>query len=95
MQRLCAEVDIGFFQIITNDSGAGVCWSTGLYNVQRARGLPQGEHGGPDCWFLQVLYDAARSRGVKHSLISQAISSVQGAGASMDAAWTSLKPASL
>ena len=97
MQRLCAEVDIGFFQIITNDSGAGVCWSTGLYN---------GPNGPEACrkvsmadrivGFLQVLYDAARSQG-RETLIDITIEifGYKAPEASMDAAWTSLKPGQL
>lgn len=97
MQRLCAEVDIGFFQIITNDSGAGVCWSTGLYN---------GPNGPEACrkvsmadrivGFLQVLYDAARSQGRETLIdITSDIFGYKAPEASMDAAWTSLKPGQL
>lgn len=97
MQRLCAEVDIGFFQIITNDSGAGVCWSTGLYN---------GPNGPEICrnvsmadrivGFLQVLYDAARSQGREMLIdITSDIFGYKAPEASMDAAWTSLKPGQL
>lgn len=97
MQRLCAEVDIGFFQIITNDSGAGVCWSTGLYN---------GPNGPEACrkvsmadrivGFLQVLYDAARSQGRETLIdITSDIFGYKAPEASMDAAYTSLKPGQL
>lgn len=93
MQQLCAEIDIGFFQIITNDSGAGVCWSTGLYN---------GPNGPEACrsvsmadrivGFLQVLYDAAHSQGRDPLIdITSDIFGYKAPEASMDAAWASLK----
>lgn len=31
MEKLCTEVEIEYFHIFTNDSGGGLCWSTGLY----------------------------------------------------------------
>ena len=97
MQELCGQVDIGFLQIITNDSGAGVCWSTGLYN---------GSNGPESCrkvsmadrivGFLQVLYDAARSRGRETLIdITSDIFGYKAPEASMDAAWNSLKDGQL
>jgi len=32
MDTLCSQIDIGYLQIVTNDSGAGLCWTSGLYN---------------------------------------------------------------
>lgn len=97
MQRLCAEVDIGFFQIITNDSGAGVCWSTGLYNgpngPEACRKVSMAER---IVGFLQVLYDAARSQGRETLIdITSDIFGYKAPEASMDAAYTSLKPGQL
>lgn len=31
MKKLCSEVNVDYFYILTNDSGGGLCWSTGLY----------------------------------------------------------------
>lgn len=31
MEKLCTEAEIEYFHIFTNDSGGGLCWSTGLY----------------------------------------------------------------
>jgi hypothetical protein len=31
MFKLCSEVNIEYFHIFTNDSGGGLCWSSGLY----------------------------------------------------------------
>lgn len=30
--KLCSEVELAYIQIVTNDSGAGLCWSHGLYS---------------------------------------------------------------
>ena len=60
MNRLCAEIDIGYLQIITNDSGAGLCWSNGLYNGPNGptccHDIPLGERL---LRFMQVFQDAA------------------------------------
>ena len=32
MQELCKHVNIGYIRMYTNDSGSGLCWSSGLYN---------------------------------------------------------------
>ncbi|MGN1075317.1 MAG: hypothetical protein ACI4QB_10025 [Eubacteriales bacterium] len=97
MRRVCAEADIGFFQIITNDSGAGVCWSTGLYNgpngPEACRKVSMAER---IVGFLQVLYDAARSEGREMLIdITSDIFGYKAPEASMDAAWTSLRPGQL
>ncbi|MFO7611728.1 MAG: hypothetical protein R6W99_04480 [Clostridia bacterium] len=31
MEKLCGTADIDYFNILTNDSGGGICWSSGLY----------------------------------------------------------------
>ncbi|MFV0400467.1 MAG: hypothetical protein ACK5LX_07590 [Oscillospiraceae bacterium] len=92
MQRLCEEVDIGFLQIITNDSGAGVCWSSGLYNGPNGpQACKQTSMAQRIVGFLQVLHDAAHSKG--RDTVVDITSDIYGYKApetSMDAAWTSL-----
>lgn len=31
MKKLCTDINVNYFYILTNDSGGGLCWSTGLY----------------------------------------------------------------
>ena len=31
MKKLCTDTDVDYFYILTNDSGGGLCWSSGLY----------------------------------------------------------------
>lgn len=97
MQRICEQIDIGFLQIITNDSGAGLCWSTGLYNgpngPEACRKVSMAERV---VGFLQVLYDAAGSMGRNMLIdITSDIFGYKAPEASMDAAWVSLKPGQL
>lgn len=62
--RLCREIDIGYLQLITNDSGAGVCWSSGLYNgpngPQACRHIPLEKRL---LTFMRVFQEAARKNG--------------------------------
>lgn len=92
MQELCKMVDIGFFQIITNDSGAGVCWSTGLYNGPNGPdACKQTSMANRILGFLQVLTDAARSQGRDMMIdITSDIFGYKAPEASMDAAWNTL-----
>jgi hypothetical protein len=32
MEKLCRHINIGYIRLYTNDSGGGLCWSSGLYN---------------------------------------------------------------
>lgn len=64
MEILYRDVDISYIQIVTNDSGAGLCWSHGLYS---------GENGPASCrdiplaqrlmGFLDVFTETAGSMG--------------------------------
>lgn len=65
MKQLCEIVPIEFFQLLTNDSGGGICWSQGLY---------PGKNGPLRCKhisfaqritkFLSVLQEGAAQAGV-------------------------------
>ena len=64
MDMLLDEMEIAYLQIITNDSGSGICWSDGLYN---------GKNGPAACravsmadrlaGFLRVFTDSAKAHG--------------------------------
>lgn len=94
MDKLCQEIDIGYLQLITNDSGAGVCWSSGLYN---------GPNGPAACRhiplekrllrFLSVFQEVAKKNG--RDTIMDMTSHIIGfktADAAMDAVWKQLAP---
>lgn len=65
MKELCSIIPIEYFQLLTNDSGGGICWSEGLY---------PGKNGPLRCKhisfakrisnFLSVLQDGAAQAGV-------------------------------
>ena len=94
MNRLCAEIDIGYLQIITNDSGAGLCWSAGLYNgpngPARCREIPLGERL---LRFLQVFQDAAARQG--REMITDITSHIIGfkeKDGAMEGVWRHIRP---
>ena len=64
MEVLYRDVDISYIQIVTNDSGAGLCWSHGLYSGENGPAacqnvpLPQRLLG-----FLDVFTETARECG--------------------------------
>ena len=65
MEKLCRIIPIEYFQLLTNDSGGGICWSEGLY---------PGKNGPLRCKhisfakrisnFLSVLQEGAANAGV-------------------------------
>ena len=94
MDRLCREIDIGYLQLITNDSGAGVCWSSGLYNgpngPQACRHIPLEKRL---LTFMKVFQDAARKNG--REMITDITSHIIGfkaADSAMDGVWKQLEP---
>lgn len=94
MNRLCAQIDIGYLQIITNDSGAGLCWSAGLYNGSngpaRCREIPLGERL---LRFLQVFQDAAARQG--REMIADITSRIIGfkeKDGAMEGVWRHIRP---
>ncbi len=66
VQMLCRDTGVDYFQILTNDSGGGLCWSTGLYSGAngpahcRNRSMAERIRG-----FLDALQDGAREVGVE------------------------------
>ena len=94
MDRLCREIDIGYLQLITNDSGAGVCWSSGLYNgpngPQACRHIPLEKRL---LTFMRVFQEAARKNG--REMITDITSHIIGfktADLAMDGVWKQLEP---
>ena len=94
MNRLCAQIDIGYLQIITNDSGAGLCWSAGLYNgpngPARCREIPLGERL---LRFLQVFQEAAARQG--REMITDITSHIIGfkeKDDAMEGVWRHIRP---
>lgn len=64
MERLCVEAEIEYFHIYTNDSGGGLCWSTGLYTGKNGpewcRHIPMNKRLGK---FLDALKAGTKNAG--------------------------------
>lgn len=77
LEVLFREVDLHYIQIITNDSGTGICWSDGLYNGKNGpascRDIPMADRL---AGFLQVFSDCAD--GYPHGLLIDLTSDILG-----------------
>lgn len=64
MEQLCRECDLDYLFLFTNDSGSGICWSTGLYNGPNGptwcRNIPIGKR---ILKFFQVFRQGAADAG--------------------------------
>lgn len=64
LEILYRDVDISYIQIVTNDSGAGLCWSHGLYSGEngpaRCRDIPLSRRL---LGFLDIFTDTAKAYG--------------------------------
>lgn len=92
MDVLCTEIDIGYLRIITNDSGAGVCWSEGLYNgangPERCRHIALGERL---LKFLGVFQEAAHRHGRLMTVdLTSHIIGFKEADSAMESVWNRL-----
>ena len=98
MKKLCRALpDLSYLQIITNDSGAGLCWSDGLYyganGPSFCRHKTTAERVIP---FLDCLSEAAEAEQDELFIdITGNIYGYKAAEASLDAAWEQLKPGQL
>ncbi|HPQ47249.1 MAG TPA: hypothetical protein PLP30_07775 [Clostridia bacterium] len=65
MYKLCSAANIEYFHIFTNDSGGGLCWSTGLYTGKNGpewcRSIPMNKRVGK---FLDTLKRGTNKAGV-------------------------------
>lgn len=93
METLCREVEIDHLQIVTNDSGAGICWTTGLYNgpngPSACRHIPLGQRL---LTFLNLLQTAAQ-RGGGRTVTADLSSNIIGfkeSETAMDEVWPNL-----
>lgn len=91
MAELLGCADIDYFHILTNDSGAGLCWSTGLYpganGPSRCRGIPQAQR---ILGFLESLDQGAREAGRDVEIEINANIGFKESERSMDSMWPSL-----
>lgn len=93
MDAILQEMDLEYLQIITNDSGAGICWSTGSYNGKNGpaacKSIPLADRV---LTFLDVFTDAAHKN--QKELLVDMTSDIFGFKeheAALDAAWPKLK----
>ncbi len=92
MFKFCKAVDIDYLKIITNDSGAGICWSTGLYS---------GDNGPESCkhrlqsdrivGFLSTLQSGAKDAGVNIDIEINSNIGIKEKEDTMDIIWPFLK----
>ncbi|MDX1359718.1 MAG: hypothetical protein R3232_12865, partial [Clostridia bacterium] len=91
MEQLCKAADIEYFHIFTNDSGGGICWSSGLYT---------GKNGPEWCKnismnnrvskFLEALKKGANNAGVDAWIEINSNIGIKEPEHEMDAMWPSL-----
>ena len=91
MEKLCTDTNVEYFYILTNDSGGGLCWSTGLYT---------GANGPTSCkdrpmsarikGFLDTLQEGARLAGKEIELEINSNIGYKENEHTMDAIWPQL-----
>jgi len=91
MTKLCSEVEIEYFHIFTNDSGGGLCWSTGLYTgkngPQWCRNIPMDKRVGK---FLKALKKGTDNAGIDAWIEINSNIGIKEPEHEMDAMWSSL-----
>ena len=92
MYRLCKETGIDFFIIMSNDSGAGIAWSSGTYvganGPMNTRFRPMAERV---CGFMDALSEGARQAGIEAVIHLNANIDFKEREAAMDTIWPLLK----
>ena len=91
MEHLCSVADIEYFHIFTNDSGGGLCWSSGLYTGKNGpewcRNIPMSQRVGK---FLDALKTGAKKAGVDAWIEINSNIGIKEPEHEMDAMWPSL-----
>ncbi len=93
VQLLCRDTGADYFQILTNDSGGGLCWSTGLYSGAngpahcRGRSMAERIRG-----FLDALQDGAREADVELEVEINSNIGYKENEHAMDGVWPHLRP---
>ncbi len=91
MEKLCSVADIEYFHIFTNDSGGGLCWSSGLYTGKNGpewcRKIPMNQRIGK---FLDALKTGANNAGVDAWIEINSNIGIKEPEYEMDAMWPSL-----
>lgn len=91
MERLCTEAEIEYFHIFTNDSGGGLCWSTGLYTGKNGpewcRSIPMNKRISK---FLKALKTGTDNAGSDAWIEINSNIGIKEPEHEMDAMWSSL-----
>ncbi len=91
MEKLCSAVDIEYFHIFTNDSGGGICWSSGLYTGKNGpewcRNIPMDQRIGK---FLDALNSGTEKAGVDAWIEINSNIGIKEPEHEMDAMWQTL-----
>ncbi len=93
VQTLCRDTGVDYFQILTNDSGGGLCWSTGLYGGAngpshcRERSMAERIRG-----FLDALQEGAREADVELEVEINSNIGYKESEHAMDGVWPHLRP---
>ena len=91
MFRLCSAANIEYFHIFTNDSGGGLCWSTGLYTGKNGpewcRHIPMNKRISR---FMDTLKNGANRAGVDAWLEINSNIGIKEPEHEMDAMWPAL-----
>ena len=92
VQKLCEDTGIDFFIVMSNDSGAGISWSSGTYagpnGPMAVRKKPMSER---ICGFMDALTEGARKGGAEPVIHLNANIDFKDREAAIDAVWPLLK----
>ncbi len=91
MFKLCSEANIEYFHIFTNDSGGGLCWSSGLYTGKNGpewcRKIPMNKRVGK---FLETLKRGTNRAGIDAWIEINSNIGIKEPEYEMDAMWSTL-----